>query len=267
MKQFLDKILVKEIVAPIIIVFFSVVIYKLISKIIKKAFIIKSKKVNIKKHETLISVINNFIKYFILIVALLMILDIYGIDTKTLVTSLGVIGLVAGLAIQDLLKDIISGFSIILENQFYVGDTVEINGFKGEVIHLGLKTTQLKSYTGEVKFISNRNITEVINYNLSNSLAIVDFDISYEDDMDKAEKIINDLCKNLSKELDNLKGNVILLGVNNLGASGITYRITAETQPLKHYEIERIIKKKVKMELERNGITIPYNQLVIHNEQ
>ena len=265
MKEILDKILIKEIIAPILIIIGSIIIYKIVSKIVKKAFIIKSVKGNKKKQETLVSVINNIIKYFIMIIALLMILDIFGIDTKTLITSLGVVGLVAGLAVQDLLKDIISGMSIIFENQFYVGDTVEINGFKGEVIHLGLKTTQLKSYTGEIKIISNRNIIEVTNYNLANSLAIVDFQVAYEDNNEKVEKVLTNLCKRLTKELNNIKGEVKLLGITNLASSGVEYRITVETVPLEHYEIQRIILKEIKLELEKNGITIPYQQLVVRN--
>ena len=105
----LDKILVKEVVAPVLIISFSVILYKIIERIIKKAFAIRVRKTNQKRQETLVSIINNVIKYFIIIVALLMILDVFGIDTKTLVTSLGVVGLVAGLAVQDLLKDFISG--------------------------------------------------------------------------------------------------------------------------------------------------------------
>ena len=265
MKNIMDKILIKEIVAPILIIFISIITYKIISKIIKRTLKLKSNKTNNKKQETLISIINNVVKYFIMIVALLMILDVFGFDTKTLVTSLGVVGLVAGLAVQDLLKDIISGISIIFENQFYVGDTIEINGFKGEVIHLGLKTTKIKSYTGQVKIISNRNINEVINYNLSNSLAIVDFQIAYEDDNKKAEEIINNLCQKLTKELKNIKGEVTLLGVNKLDSSGVEYRITVETTPLKNYEIQREILRAIKIKLKKNGITIPYQQLVIHN--
>ena len=262
----LDKILVKEVVTPVLIISFSVILYKIIEKNKKKTFAIRVRKTNQKRQETLVSIINNVIKYFIIIVALLMILDVFGIDTKTLVTSLGVVGLVAGLAVQDLLKDFISGMSIIFENQFYVGDTIEVNGFKGEVIHLGLKTTKLKSYTGEVKIIANRNITEVVNYNLANSLAIVDFQIAYEDNNEKAEEILKQLCKKLTNELKNIKGSVNLLGITKLDSSGVEYRITVETVPLKHYEIEREILKAVKLELEQNNITIPYPQLVIHNE-
>ena len=266
MKDILDKILIKEIVAPILIIFFSIIIYKIIKNIVTKTFSLKLNKTNAKKQETLIGIINNIIKYFIMIIALIMILNVFGIDTKTLITSLGVVGLVAGLAVQDLLKDIISGVSIIFENQFYVGDTIEVNGFKGEVIHLGIKTTKLKSYTGEIKIISNRNITEVINYSLSNSLAVVNFQVSYEDNTEKVENVLKNLCTQLTKQLDNIKGEVQLLGVTKLNDSGVDYRITVETLPLKHFEIEREILKKVKVELEKNNITIPYPQVVIHNE-
>ncbi len=266
MKDILDKILIKEIVAPILIIFFSIIIYKIIKNIVTKTFSLKLNKTNAKKQETLIGIINNIIKYFIMIIALIMILNVFGIDTKTLITSLGVVGLVAGLAVQDLLKDIISGVSIIFENQFYVGDTIEVNGFKGEVIHLGIKTTKLKSYTGEIKIISNRNITEVINYSLSNSLAVVNFQVSYEDNTEKVEKVLKNLCTQLTKQLDNIKGEVQLLGVTKLNDSGVDYRITVETLPLKHFEIEREILKQVKLELEKNNITIPYPQVVIHNE-
>ena len=95
-----------------------------------------------------------------------MILDIFGIDTKTLIASLGVVGLVAGLAVQDTLKDFVAGMSIILENQYRVGDTITIKGFRGEVISLGIKSTRLRSLTGEIMIVPNHLIEEVINHSL-----------------------------------------------------------------------------------------------------
>ena len=263
MKDILDKILVREVIGPIIILLVSIILYKILKSIIKKAF--KKSKSKNKKQETVISIIKNILKYFILIIDILMILDIYHIDTKSILASLGIIGIVAGLAIQDLLKDLISGLSIVFENQFYVGDTIEINGFRGEVIHLGLKTTKLKSYTGEIKIIANRNITEVTNYSLSNSLAIVDFQVPYEVDNEKVEKIIRNKCEELTNKLPNLKGEVKLLGVNKLDSSGVEYRVTVETLSMKHFETQREIMKQIKVELEKHGISIPYNQVVVHN--
>ena len=111
-------------------------------------------------------------------------LEVYNVDTKSLIASLGVFSLVVGLAVQDTLKDFISGITIILENQFEVGDNVTISGFRGDVIYMGLKTTKIKSYEGEVFMIANRNITEVINHTVSNDLAIIDIPIAYEEDLD-----------------------------------------------------------------------------------
>ena len=171
----------------------------------------------------------------------------------------------AGLALQDTLKDFLSGLSIIFENQYAIGDTVTVGGFKGEVISLGLKSTRIKAYTGEVKIISNRNICEVINHTIAFSLAQVDVQVSYEDDIKKVKKVLDELCIRLSKELPDLKEDIKCLGINSLDESGITFRVEAKTTPLKHYAIERILYKEIKLELDKNGITIPYQQVVIRN--
>ena len=148
----LDKILVKEIVAPILIIIISFLLNLICKKLLKRFFKIKKNISN--KQKTIYSLVYNVVKYFILIVALLMILDIFGVDTKSLIASLGVLGLVVGLALQDLLKDFISGMTIIFENQYCIGDIISVGDFKGEVIGLGLKTTRIRSYTGEVKILS-----------------------------------------------------------------------------------------------------------------
>lgn len=261
----LDKILVKEVVAPLIIILISFTFYKIVIKIISRLFQKRMKKVDIKRKNTFYGIIRNIIRYFILIIALLMILEIFGIDTKSLLTSLGIVGLVAGLALQDILKDFISGMSIILENQYSIGDTVTINGFKGEVIALGIKTTRLKSYTGEVKIIANHLISEVINHTVDSSLALVDISVSYEEDLDKVEKILIAECEKLTKELPNLKSTIECLGIQDLSSSSVVYRITAQTVPMEHFTIERILRRKLKDALEKEGITIPYAQVVVHN--
>ena len=186
-----------------------------------------------------------------------MILDVYGIETKTILASIGILGLVIGLAVQDTLRDFISGVFIILDNQYSVGDNVMINGFRGTVINLGLKTTRIKAYTGEIKVIANRNIMEVINYSKENSLAIIDVSVLY-DDMEKTEKILTELCQQLSTELSKIKGPVQFLGVNKVTKDFIEYRIIVETVPLANIEIENKIKLEVKQTLNKNKIEVTY---------
>lgn len=259
-----EKILVKEVILPIVIIISFVLLYMLIHSFIKRITKIKFTKTDDKRKKTLVSLINNIVKYFLMIVAILMILNIYNIDTTAILASLGAVSVVAGLAFQDTLKDFLAGFFIIFENQYAIGDTVTIGGFKGEVISLGLKTTRLKAWTGEVKIISNRNIDSVVNHSLDKSVAVIEFQVSYEEDLDHVESVLTNLFERLNKEIKGIKGKISLLGIDELAESGITYKVAVDTIPMKNLEIERKLLKEIKMELDKNHIDIPYNQVVIH---
>lgn len=258
-------ILVKEVIGPIITVLVSVLIYNIITGILKKLIYSDLNKIDDKRKKTIYGLIRNMFRVLIIIIVILTLLNIYGINTNGLIASISVIGVVIGLAFQDLLKDFVAGVSIVIEGQYLVGDTVTINGFKGEVIALGLRSTRIKSFTGETMIIDNHLITEVINYNLSDSLALVDIDIAYESNIEKVEKVLNKLCVRLTKELPYLKGNVELLGINSLESSSIKFRITVLTEAMKQYEVQRIMLREIKLELDKNDIVIPYNQVVVHN--
>lgn len=260
----IEKIFVKEIMAPVLIIVISFIVYAIIKKIIKKIFKFK-KGMDDKRKKTIVAVFVNLVKFFIIAIAVVSILDVYGIDTKSILASLGVFTAVLALALQDILKDFVAGMAIILEGQYRIGDTITVGGFKGEVINLTLKTTRIKAYTGEIKIFANRNISEVINHTLDNSLSIIDVSVAYEEDLNKVERVLNNLCKRLSEELDDIKGDVELLGVNELAASAVIYRITAPVTANKQFEIQRKILREVKIELDKNKISIPYEQLVVHN--
>lgn len=259
----LEKILVKEIIAPIVIIIVSFIVYKILCAVISRLFLIKVKKIDAKRKKTVHALVKNVIKYFIIVISFLMILEVYGIDTKSIITSLGVVGVVAGLALQDILKDFISGAAILFENQYSVGDVVTINGFKGEVVFLGIKTTKIKAYTGEVNIIANRMITEVINHTIESSLAIVDIGVAYNSDLEKVDKIINQVCEEATNELENLTGKVECIGIQQLAENKIVYRITVTTKPQQNFGIERILRRKLKDALTKNNIEIPVSQVVI----
>lgn len=265
MSKVLDFILVKEVIGPILIVLVSIVVYLVIKGIVNNLFRIRSRFIDKRKSKTINGLVNNLVKYFIVIVDIVMILDIFGIDTKTLIASLGVVGLVAGLAVQDTLKDFVAGMTIILENQYRVGDNVTIKGFRGEVISLGIKSTKIKAYTGEIMIIANHLIEEVINHSMDKSVAIVDIPISYDTNIEKLEKVLHKLFDGLNSSLDGLKGDITILGLQSYDDSSITYRVIADTVPMKHFQIERELKKAIKIELDKNNIEIPYPQVVIHN--
>lgn len=256
-----EHILKKEVIAPIIILLVSIFLCSVAKKIIYKIF--NFSKSNDGKKKSVANLVNNIIKIIILLIAIMTILEIYGIDTKSLVASLGVISLVAGLALQDLLKDFIVGISILLEGQFSIGDWVSINGFKGEVIPSNLRTTKLRAYTGEIKYIANRNITEVTNYSTDKTNLVIDVSVAYESDIDKVRKVLDELCIQLKQEYK-LK-DLTCLGIQELSDSSINFRLVALTKYSDQFDLDRTIKKEIVKVFAKNKITIPYNQVVVHN--
>lgn len=258
-----EYILKKEVIAPIIILLVSIFLCSISKKIIYKLFNFSSSILNDGKKKSVANLVNNIVKIIIFVIAIMTILEIYGIDTKSLLASLGVVSLVAGLALQDLLKDFIVGVSILLEGQLSIGDWVSINGFKGEVIPSNLRTTKLRAYTGEIKYISNRNITEVTNYSTDSTNLIIDVSVAYESDIDKVRKVLDDLCVQL-KEDYKLK-DVSCLGIQELANSSINFRLVVLTKYSDQFNLDRIIKKEIVKVFAKNKITIPYNQVVVHN--
>lgn len=264
MKAILDMILIKEVVYPLVIIFIGTIVYIILSKSIKKIFKSRLNRIDKRRSKTLCSLFNNILKYLILIFCVLAILEVYNISTKGLIASLGVVGVVIGLAFQDVMKDLLAGFSIIFENEYAVGDTVTIGDFKGKVISLGLKTTKIQAITGEIKMISNRNIVEVINHSLEDAFTIIEIGVSYEEDVEKVEKVLTDLCQKLEQSIEDVL-SIEVQGINELSASSVVFSIMANTKANKQYEVRRKILKEIKIKFDQEKITIPYNQVVVHN--
>ncbi|MCI8445951.1 MAG: mechanosensitive ion channel family protein [Bacilli bacterium] len=267
MNDLRDAILVKEVINPVLIIGISIIIYMFITKMIKHFSKKPAKRMDEKKRQTLLTVTRSVIKYIILGIDVILILNVYGIDTQAILASIGVVGAVLGLAMQDLLKDIIAGISILFEDQFRVGDWIQIGDFMGEVTSLGLKTTRIKAYGGETKIISNRMLTEVTNYNMHSSMAIVDVSVSYEANLEKVEKVLKEMCLEQQNKIPLLKGKIELLGVQELGENGIVYRVVVPCKAMQHFGVQRLLRKAIKDAFDENNIIIPYFQVVLHDER
>lgn len=266
----LEKILIKQIYLPIIYIAIGYIAYKVITKVFlvginHRQSLLKPASYNYKKMETFKVLIKNIIKVVTIILVGLSILPLFGIDITSILAGLGIVSAVLALSFQDILKDFFGGLTIIFENQFALGDTIEINGFKGEVIQIGLKSTRIRNYLGQVKILANRNITEVINYSASYSMAVVDVSVSYEDDLERVEQVLNELAKELSKKIKKLKGPLEVLGVESLASSSVVYRLAAKTVSLEQYGIQRQIKREIKLKFDKENIKIPYEQIEVHN--
>lgn len=263
----LIKLELKQLLLPIIYIVIGMIIYEIIKKAILKLSASNSKLRKSQKHrlQTVNLLIINIIKYIIVIIVILLTLATFGVNISSLVAGLGVTTAIIGLAFQDLAKDLIAGIFIITEAQYEVGDTIEVDGFMGEVVAIGLKTTQIRDFKGATKIIGNRYMDNMINYSLHTSLAIVDVNVGYEHSPEEVEKVLNDLAKELSGKIEDAKGEIQVLGINELENSSVVYRVTLEVNSMQQYAVQRFLRKKIKETFDKEKIKIPYPQIEVHN--
>ena len=271
-KFILDIITNEKFYLPLIFIAIALISYEIISKTIIKFSKINTKitknKTNPahdKRKSTIVGLINNIIKYIIAIIAVIAILNIYGVNTSSIVASLGIASVIIGLAFQDIIKDLLAGIFIIFDNAYAVGDWITIDGFTGEVISMGLKTTKIKSYTGEVMSLSNSSFTKVINYNLENPKIYLQIPFGYNEKIEKIEEVLTKVLEEI--KIDKDVKNTELLGVESFEESYINYSIAIDVTSGQQFRIKRQILKKIKISFDENKIVIPYNQIDIHIEK
>lgn len=256
----IDFLKSEKFILPIVYLVIGVVLHNVIRFIINK--ISKNKYID-KKKKTIISLIKNILKYLIYILVVLSILSVYGVDTSGILASLGIAGLVIGLALQDIIADFVAGIFILFDDQYTIGDVVEINGFKGEVIGFGLMSTKIKNATGDVLILSNSSFKEVKNFSRHNTNLVIELDVAYDTDIDKLEKVLKELEEEV-KKMENVCGDYKLLGINEFTSSSIKYLITIECKPNCQYQVKRDYFKLIKNAFNKNKIEIPYNKLDIN---
>lgn len=252
-----------QIIKIIIIILLAGLVVRIGKVIIRRMFSFKMKtriRASERREKTLLKLLENTLSYIIYFSAILAILSEF-MDISGLLASAGVLGLAVGFGAQSLVKDVISGFFIIFEDQFSVDDYVLIGEAEGTVMEIGLRTTKIEAYGGEVYIIPNGNITEVVNYSINNGLAIIDIRIDYHTDIQKAEQLIEHFISNLSDEYEELVALPKLIGVQDLTATEIVFRVTAETLPAMQWAFGRRFRKDLKLFLDGNGIEIPYPKM------
>ena len=276
LKMIIKFIASKKFYLPLFMIGIGIIIYRIISRTI-----IKVSKINDditeklgkdhsvvydKRKSTVISLINNIIKYTMAVIIIIMILNLYGINTSSILASIGIAGAVIGLAFQDIIKDLLAGIFIIFDNAYAVGDWISIDGFKGEVISLGLKTTKIKSYTGEVMILSNSSFNKVTNFNLQTPRLFIEIPVSYNEDLLKVEKVIDKTLNSLKENNKDVK-KVELLGVNSFGDSSMKYAVSIECNIGTYVRIKRLFLRDIKIAFDKSKISIPFNQLDVHLEK
>ena len=256
-----------QFIAPIIYIIIGFIIFQIIKKIVLNSPT-KYRKLN-KDHQqkikTLKIILINIIKYIIIIIVFLAILSQFGVNVKSILAGLGIGTAIIGLAFQDLAKDLIAGFSIITEGEYEVGDTIEVEGFMGEVVSISLRTTRIRNFKGATKIIANHYMDNIINYSEHKSLAVIDVGISYENNEKDIEDAFSSLFTRIKGKIPHATNEPEIWGVNELSDSSVVYRIVVETEPTKYFITERFLRKEIKKEFDKYNIKIPYQQIEVHN--
>lgn len=255
-----------KIINPIAAILIAIIVYEIARRLIEKTTNKEFKNEHQEKRvKTISRHILNIIKYIIIIITFIAILANFGVNVTSILAGLGVTAALIGLAFQDLAKDLIAGISIVLEDQYEIGDMIEVNGFLGEVVALGLRTTRVKNYKGQTLIVANHSISQIINYNLAKNFSSIDISVAYEEDLDRVEKSIEELSDIIKEKYPKIKKNIKILGVNELDSSSIIYRIGLEVNPEDYFYIQRILRKEIKKKFDKDKIKIPYQQIEVHN--
>ena len=219
-----------------------------------------------QKALTIGEVLKSVLKYTVYIIGIGSML--YDILAKIPVALASAGGFAIGLGAQSLVKDLINGFFVLFEDQYGVGDHVTIGQFSGIVESIGIRTTVLRDFTGDLHLIPNGSVLEVTNHSRGDIRFIVDVQIAYEENIDAAIEVIKKTSTLFEeKHQDKLRSEIDVLGVLSLNASGVTIRVVGRSEPLSQWEMERELRKDIKIALDEAGIEIPYPKTAIINKE
>ena len=217
-----------------------------------------------KKGKTLSRLIVSFLKWVITLCAVFFTMDAWGANTTTILASAGVLTLIIGLGSQSLVADILAGIFIVFEGEFQVGDIVIIDGWRGEVTEIGMRTTKLIDAGYNIKIVNNSEIKTIINQTQELSLAKAYVSVSYGARIEKIEAVIADNLASFKEKIPAIKEGPYYKGVSELGESGVTLLFVAKCQEDDIYQVQRDMNREIKIMFDNNDIEIPFNQLVVH---
>jgi len=263
------KVVAILIAAWILLLILKKVIRRLIKSVLAKTYKVqqaKSEQATEKRMNTLERVFYSTAKVVIWVLAIMMIIPEFGINIGPVLAAVGVAGLAFGFGAQYLIRDFLSGLFIILEDQYREGDVVKISNVSGVVEELNLRQTVLRDLNGAEHHIPNGEIKTTANLTKSWSRINLDIGVSYDTDLDKAIKVLNDLGNEFAKDKE--WGEVVtqppqVLGVNEFGESAIIIKVLGETKPGEQWNAAREFRKRIKQTFDKEGIEIPFPYRVV----
>jgi len=238
------------------IIIVSVFIAKIGSYFIRKIFE-KQKEfkysLDSKRLDTMSTILVSLFRYMTYLVAAVVILsDVFNL--KSVLAAAGIGGIAIGLGAQSLIKDVISGFFILMEDQFVIGDMITIESMTGTVEEMELRVTKLRNINGDLYIIPNGEIKKVTNHTRGNKAVVVDIPVAYSADINKVFDLASKVCSDVACEFNTIVEEPRVLGITDLGKDSMNLRIFAKTLPNEQWEVERRVRLLIKEEFGRAGI-------------
>lgn len=261
------KIIILIVIAAIINRFSRLFIERSIRKIIVSSPSF-SKIAEKKREDTLIKIISGVVNVVVVLVVVLIILQELNVEIGPILAAAGIAGLAFGFGGQYLIKDLISGLFIILENQYRVGDVVCFDSTCGLVEDISLRMTSLRNMDGTVHHVPHGEIKKVSNLTKSYSRVNLDIGVSYDSNLEEVISVVNQVGKELSEDpvwKDSIITPPQFLRVEDLGDSAVIIKILGDTKPIKQWEVAGELRKRIKIAFDNAKIEIPFPQRVIHH--
>jgi small conductance mechanosensitive channel len=210
---------------------------------------------------TLLPLLRNALRILLIVVVTLIVLSEIGVDIGPLLAGAGVIGLAIGFGAQTLVKDVITGVFILLEDSLAIGDWVDLGGHGGEVESMTIRTITLRDLHGHIHVVPFSDVTSILNMARDYGYAVIDVDVAYREDTDAVIALLQEVAEELKNDADwgpKIIGDFEVFGVNNLGESSVQIRVRLKTKTLAHWGMRREFLRRAKQKFDQNGVEIPY---------
>ena len=224
----------------------------------------KVKKIGGQKFTTIFILFVNFLKWVVVIAAIFFVLSAWGLRAEFSAAGAGIVALVIGLGSQSLVADILAGIFIVFEGDYQVGDIVILDGWRGEIQSIGVRTTKLIDAGFNVKIVNNSEIKTIINQSKEVSLAKCYVATRYEDRIENIEAVIADNLAAIKDKIPGIIEGPYYKGVSELGESSVNLLFVAKCKEADIYQVQRDLNREIKIMFDNNGIGIPFNQIVVH---
>jgi len=220
-------------------------------------------KLDQRKANTLAALLRSVLRYTIYFLAAVSVIDALGVPTGSIIASAGIVGLAVGFGAQNLVRDVLTGFFILFEDQFAVGEYIEAVGVAGVVEEVGLRVTKLRDFSGVLHIIPNGTIDKVSNHNRGYLRAMVDVRVAHEEDPERVRQILEHVATEAAKDIPMVVEGPLVLGITDITEAGVVFRLWARTEPMQQWNVEREIRRSVKLAFDRAGIHMPYPRTIL----